>query len=292
MIAAPSFAQEETKKNTGFSIQPAFQNIVISNSKPVVDTKILIENTTQQAETFEVFAIEFPSAQHFGSLQFIDFNQTAIKQQPNYVTFDANQFVLNPQEKREVLLRISDRVDLRPGGTYATVVIRAVTKNIQAQQPVIPAFSSMLLIRKIDGEIRNLSLIGMSNNTHTFGTKIPDVLELTFQNNGNVHLIPRGQVIVEDIFGKIIKQGILNEESTYVLPDTQKNIPVKLQKSSWTLPLMLLTIKAFGTSETTSYATEYSYLYISPILIFGLLILALLLFFLLYKKKQKKATHV
>lgn len=282
-----SFAQEK-QNGSSYVLEPAFQEVVISNSKPEVTTSIKIKNTTNQAETFEVFGIEFPSTQHFGSLQYLDFSQSAIKQQPNYLRFDANQFVVDPQKEREISLRISDRADLRPGGTYAAVVVRAVNKSATAQQPVLPAFASMLLIRKIDGEIRNLSLTNLGGSKTAISVKIPDSVDVTFQNNGNVHLIPRGEIIVEDIFGRILKQGTLNEESFYVLPDTQRTISVALHKSQWSFPVMLITIRAFGSSETTSYATEYSYLYISPILIIATLLIISAVIYKLKKNKSKK----
>lgn len=284
---AVSFAQEK-QNGSSYVFEPAFQEVVISNSKPELTTTIKIKNTTNQAETFEVFGIEFPSTQHFGSLQFLDFSQSAIKQQPNYLHFDANQFVVDPQKEREISLRISDRADLRPGGTYVAVMVRAVNKSATAQQSVLPAFASMLLIRKIDGEIRNLSLTNFGGRKTAISIKIPDSIDVTFQNNGNVHLIPRGEIIVEDIFGRVLKQGTLNEESFYVLPDTQRTIPVILRKAQLSFPAMLITIKAFGSSETTSYATEYSYLYISPILIITIFLIMSMLIYKLQKNKSTK----
>lgn len=286
VLAPDIFAQElEQNEQAGFILEPAFQEVEIDSLHPTVQTTFSLENTTQQAESFEVFSVEFPSTQHFGSLNFIDFGQSAIKQQPSYMTFDAQQFVVNPHEKREIVVRVTNRANLKPGGTYTAVVVRTIQKDKTEDQVVLPAFASLFLIRKSEGEIRNISISAIEESTKLIRLSFPNRIAVTFQNNGNVHLIPRGQVLVKDSFKRVIKQGIINEESTYVYPDTQKVIYVDMHKSRMTAPIMIMTVVAQGSSEDSNYVSEYSFIYVSPIF---LAILVAVFFLIMYKRKKRK----
>lgn len=283
-VAQTVSAQElEQGKQTGFILEPAFQEVEIGSLQTSVEASFSLENTTQEAESFEVFSVEFPSTQHFGSLSFIDFSQTAIKQQPSYMSFDVQQFVLNPQEKREIVVRVSNRANLKPGGTYTAVIVRTIQKNETSDQVVLPAFASLFLIRKNEGEIRNISISAIEEESGFFKFSLPKRIGVTFKNNGNVHLIPRGQVLMKDVFGRVIKQGILNEESVYVFPDTQKTISVNMQKARITAPLMIMTVSAQGSSEDSNYVSEYSFIYVSPTFV-----IILILFFIIYLHKKRK----
>lgn len=248
-----------------YTVEPAYQEVVLGERTAEASASVTVRNTTGQATTFEVYALEFPNVDHFGSLQFVDFSQAELsaKQAP-YIHFDAQQFVLEPHHQRAVALRITDRAELKPGGTYTAVVIRSQAQIRAGQQVVVPALTSQLLIRKQHGEIRNLSLTDVSGDPTALGLWVPKRVALHFSNNGNVHLLPRGTVTITDLFNRTVAKGIINDASHYVLPSRNRSILVDLQRIRWTLPISVLTIWVDGGAETTHYQYESTFVYISP----------------------------
>lgn len=255
-----------------YTVEPAYQEIVLGEQSAVATASVTVRNTTGQATTFEVYALEFPNVDHFGSLQFIDFAQAenSAKQAP-YIHFDAQQFVLEPHHQRVVALRIADRAELKPGGTYTAVVIRAQAQVRVGQQVVVPALTSQLLIRKQHGEIRNLSLTDVGGDPAVLGFWLPKRITLQFANNGNVHLLPRGTVTITDLFNRTIAKGVINDASYYVLPSRNRTIAVELKRLRWTLPISVLTVWVNGGAQTTHYQYESTFIYISPWLAVGTL---------------------
>lgn len=159
---------------------------------------------------------------------------------------------------------------------------------MSSNQRVLPAFASTVLLRKKSGEIQNLSLIDVRDSKRLFRVSLPTEATATFQNNGNVHLIPHGEITLTDLFGRVIKQATLNEDSAYVLPGTQREISNHLRNTSWSLPISLLSLTIIGSSGATSYSVEYSFIYVSPVLLV-FIFLGFILLTLRYKLSQRKA---
>ncbi len=254
-----------------FSLSPAFQEVVISTATPSATIEIVVTNSTAVATTFEAFALEYPQVDHFGSLQFVDFKrEDAISMMPGYLRFEVQQFVLDPGQQKRVQTRVTDRASLRPGGTYVAIVVRAVSERISGTQPVIPALSSQLLIRKLAGEVQNLSLSEVTNLPPSVSFILPHKLGTIFINNGNVHLTPHGRAQITDMFGRVVRQGTINESSLTILPGRQRELPLPLAKSRWVFPVNLLTISLNGTADVTSFSYEHTFVFVSPWFVIGL----------------------
>lgn len=275
------FAQES------LTVSPAYQEVVLEPQNDSSEFSIFIRNDTKIAESFELFAVEFPSGAQFGSLGFIDFDSSDIKQQPSYISFDTQQFVVDPNTSKEIHATIENRASLKPGGTYLSVIIRSLREKNSSGQTILPAFASQLLIRKTEGEIKNISLKTVSDTDKIISFTIPKTVKLLFENNGNVHLIPRGEVRIDTVFGETISQGIINESSAYVYPDSQKEITVQLSQISKKIPISLITITAFGSANSIEYRAEHSYIYINPYFM-GISATLFFLFILYAFKKIKK----
>ncbi len=285
---------------TGYTIDPAYQEVVIEADEPekaVVTTTVTLTNSTPEAATFEVFAIEFPDTQHFGSFQNTDFT-TIARQEVLAVRFNADRFVVSAGGTHTVTLRIENRTDLRPGGTYVSIILRQVVQPAAGVQPVVPALASQLLIRKKGGEVRNMSLTKVTGIGRLVQTDTPATLSLIFMNEGNVHLVPRGSVVITDLLNRVVAQGIVNDGSLYVLPGRQRVIPVTLARTQAVIPLVPLTLTISGSAESTNYTYEQS-LIVIPLWLIGLvcvfaIVLVARVIFRSYSKKKiaKELPHV
>ncbi len=247
------------------TLDPAFQEVVITADDSEVETTISYSNESSESVELELFAYDFTQTDLLGSVGLLPGDVSYPHTLASFLEFEQNRFVLNPQEKKNVTIRVRNRGSLTPGGHYAAVVARVVqSADVQATQQVVPAVSALILVRKTGGEQYHLSLSSTDWNPGAIEFSVPDKVELLFRNDGNVHDIPRGTVEAKSLFGKTLYQGTVNESSFYLLPGTQRRIPVKLRKSHSLLPLEIVTVTMSGAAQFSGigYKREESFILI------------------------------
>jgi hypothetical protein len=98
----------------------------------------------------------------------------------------------------------------------------AAPNSVQFKQ----SLSSLLFVTKKGGETYSQSLQSVSF-TKSF-VVLSDQVGLDIQNSGNVHLTPRGLVQITDPRGVVVKQGVINEDSTLILPGVKRKLEASL----------------------------------------------------------------
>ena len=206
-----------------------------------------------------------------------------------FVSFETDSIVLEPGSSEEIEIKIDNRDSLSPGGHYAAIVVRNVEVRETENQKILPAISALLLVRKTGGEEFNITIRDIGWNP-TLSFKIPEEIVIQFENNGNVHDIPRGTVKITDMFGRVVYQGILNENSSYLLPDNIRSIPIKMKRSRFLFPIQLLSLEIRGTSEIGSVPiqAEISFVYFDYRLVVFVFIVVIFSFILVRRNKKIK----
>lgn len=292
LFVNPVSAQTNTPQTLG--IEPAYQEILISKEQPVATNNIKLKNTTQEPQEIELFINEFTQTGHFGMISFLsDFKQNYPKNTASFISLSQDRIVVEPNSNQEIEVRVEDRPSLEPGGHYLAVIARVVGDNQNpTQQKVLPALSSLLLIRKQGGEVINLSLKNIEWKPGIINLKLPEEIELVFNNDGNVHLIPRGSVQIKNQSGQVVAQGIVNHESFYVLPGTQRRIPVEIKPSDLFFPIAFLTLEVKGYSNTgeAKFFYETSFFHINYLIVVGLALIPIVtLAILRYRQHKRKS---
>ncbi len=123
---------------------------------------------------------------------------------------------------------VSNRSDLAPGGHYGAVVISATSaatnssNNVGFRQELV----SLVFVKKLGGEQYGLKL---TNTKPDNASPVPRTVTLTFRGTGNVDSVPRGFVQLTDSRDKVLAKGIINPESTIVLPNGERQFKVNMQ---------------------------------------------------------------
>lgn len=275
------------------TVEPAYQEIEITENDAAVDAVLTFKNQSDNPQQVELFAYDFKQTDHFGSLALLDgINNNYLHTLVSYLSFEKDSVIIQAHSEEEVVVKIKNRVSLSPGGHYAAVIARSVDDRMQSQQKILPAISSLLLVRKVGGERVNLSLKEILWDPKFIVTHLPEKVELMFENGGNIHVAPRGTIKIIDVFGRTVSQGIINDSSLYLLPGTFRRIPVTLQPSRPFFPVMLFFLDASGSSDKGEIAfhSELSFLYVDwrgIILLSGLF--GFIVAFLTYTKRKKHA---
>lgn len=190
-------------------------------------------------------------------------------------------------ESKQVTITAVNGPDLKPGGSYATLVVKQLeqSKNTVGLQSAV---STGIFLIKEDGAIRSLTLDSVKISRILF--EQPKTVTLQFTNNGNVQIVPRGQVVVASSnLQQIYKRGIINQESIMILPDKSLriNVPLITTANSWipTKHQLIVQYRYDGSEEIKTY--KQSFLYI-PFYVFILLILLIIMAYYGVKNVRKR----
>lgn len=100
----------------------------------------------------------------------------------------------------------------------------------------------MLFVKKLGGEQYGLKLESFKTDSKI---AVPDEAIFNFRSTGNVQVLPRGYVTVTDPHGKIVSRGLINPESTLVLPETSRQFITLLNPVASSDAISRYTVTAF-----------------------------------------------
>lgn len=230
-------------------IEPAFQEITLAEGQATASAQIKITNSSQTEQLFDISAISIQQFDNDGNIILANKPQDGVNiTLASFITVPETLITIPQQTSTIVPITITNSQSLGSGGHYAALVAR-LSGQSSNDQVVLPAISSFLLVRKEGGEQYHISLIRSSFQNQFWWNKVPEEVELTFTNQGNTHLIPRGTIEIRDPFKRLIAKSIINENSLYVFPNTQRRIVQKIMPVSRPLPFSLLKVQISGTTQ-------------------------------------------
>lgn len=285
-IQSPSLAQD---KMGGVVLSPAFEEVVMTPDDTEKKVAIQLQNNDTKEVTFELFPINFRLVDDYGKIGFVGQDSKEYSfALSSFILLDDSTYTLRPKEKISIPVTIKNRQDLSPGGHYAAIVARVVQEN--KETVISPAVSSLILLRKTGGETYNLSIrdAGWPRGLFAFGYK--SNFSVLFQNQGNVHLTPFGEIRVTDVLGRTLYKGVVNTSSLKIFPLSRRYIPVKLTRLNWSLPISInkISIKGHDSLDKVTYLHEDSFIYIHP-LVMPILILVIIFHVAGFTKVRKFA---
>lgn len=273
LLRGPSYAAQKG----ALELSPAFLDVVLKT--PNEEKKITLDfaNQSDKPISLEIFPIDFKQKDEFGTLSFLGQEAGSFSYSlSSFLSFESNRLDLDAHEKKKFSLSVKNRQDLSPGGHYAAVIARLVTpvKSKEGHEIIAPSISSLILLRKEGGERFNLSLTNVDWPTRSVEFTYPNALNLMFQNEGNVHVIPYGTAEVRDPFNRVLYKGYVNTSSLRILPESRRRIVVDLVQVQSGLPLSLNTMRIHGEDSLgkTAYNSTTSFIYLNPYFLFILLL--------------------
>jgi hypothetical protein len=199
------FAQDDT---VGFSITPPLMNINLS-PKEEWTTKIKVISNTSRPLKLYVEVVDF-RGQGNGQLEFLD--SEGIKNDPGavnsylsrWVTLAKEEIDLEPYRSAEIPFVISVPAEANPGGHYAAILIGTNPPDEKTEGSVVKISSkiSSLILARVSGEVNEKGFIREFSPAKKFSGLAETNFIVRFQNQGNIHLRPRGTIKVFDMFGK------------------------------------------------------------------------------------------
>lgn len=275
-------------------LSPAYVDVSLGKDDVQKSIELTFTNKSTKPISLELFPIDFKQADDTGVYGFLGQDAGSYSYSlASFLSFETNRLDLDPGQKHIFTVVVKNRQDLSPGGHYAAVVARQISDAEPSSAATIaPAVSSMIFLEKKGGERYNLSLKSLDWPRFPVVFSYPGQVMLTFQNEGNVHVMPYGRVAIKDMFGRVLAVGSINESSLRVLPETRRIIPVLIRRLAASFPISfnIIEVNGYDSSKNTNFTYSDSFVYIHPLFLVAVFALIIAVFFLVrYKRRQKKA---
>lgn len=142
-----------------------------------------------------------------------------------WISITKDQIIIPKEKSVDVPFTVQVPENVEPGGHYAAILIG--TQSLDAEQtkgPVlqVSTFVSSLLFVRIKGDVREEGMIREFSTEKQFYQEPNVKIALRFENTGNVHLKPQGEIVIYNMQGKIKQKIPVNEGKDFgnILPQS------------------------------------------------------------------------
>jgi hypothetical protein len=224
---------------TGLTVTPVFQEVTLATDESEARFSITLTNQTDGPLVLRPSVVDFGSLDESGGVAFLGASDNLVRKYSlaSWMRPEKDIVSLEAGESEDLRVVIENRESLSPGGHYGAVLFTIGNEEGDAKENVVAVnqlLSVLVFAKKEGGEIYRLNLLDRTwERSLLFGLS---QTSLRFQNEGNVHIVPRGIVTLTDPLGRVVEKGIINTESGLVLPESQRTFVTKL---SLVTPLLI-----------------------------------------------------
>lgn len=290
----------QTLLAAGFTVTPFSQEITIADEERVA-FNVSVKNEGATETKLRLTAIDFGSLDVSGGAAFLGTQGNPETQYTlaNWISLDQQELNLSPEDSAVVNGLIENRPDLAPGGHYGAILFRESDTAASPREAnyiaVDQAFAALLMVKKMGGGLEKLELLQMEYPKSFF--QLPEKILLTFENQGNIHVTPRGKVALRDALGRSVAEGILNEESGIILPGSKRIFSFKtheLKTAFFPGYYQLFLEYRFDGRDASETWEERVFVFplITGLSLLGMATLAVFFRWRIWKKRLKKATKI
>ncbi len=235
------FVGSPTDKAVGdFVVGPGKEEITIApgTSKTV---EIIVTNRTGELRQFN-FVVEDATGSNDPATPVVllgnDRGPYTLK---DYISVPHAHIDLKHNERARIPVTISVPVDAEPGGRYGSILVTTVSKNAIKGDDSGTAPSSAIVSRigmiffltipgktNIDGEFKSIKTLPQK----TFFAKGPINFQLLFENKGDLHLNPYGEIRIKNMLDQEV--GAIELDPWFALPKSLRSREV-----SWDRELLM-----------------------------------------------------
>ncbi len=219
----PVSAQASTPQ--GLVVSPAFQEVSVKAGQAQARYDLQLRNYTGTDQTFRLSVVDFGALDESGGVAFLGSPTSELEHRyglASWMRLEKDAVVVPGGGSVAVIITIENRPSLAPGGHYGAVLATAVSDGIEpGKNPrvgVKQVLSSLVLATKEGGGERQLRLDSQTGNGSWW--QLPSRVVHRFQNQGNLHVTPRGVITMRDALGRVVARGALNDGSNVILPES------------------------------------------------------------------------
>jgi len=290
-LLIPLSTSAALQQGEGLTISPPILELTLKPGESSQQT-IKITNPTQKLMEIYPLVMNFKASGEGGEPAFYPATSGEEKfSLASWIKFNQTKLALTPEQVVEFKYQIQAPADAEPGGHYGVVFFATEPPKPEQDisQVAIASMIGSLVLARVPGAINeNASLVDFS--THKFYLKTPVEFTIRIKNLGNVHFKPKGEITIQNSFGKNSDSVTVNEAKGNVLPDSTRKFTENWQASGWTFGRFsaALSLTYGETSQNLSGNLSFWIIPIWFIVLIGLILLIIIVLIIRRKKKRAK----
>ena len=242
-------------------ISPSVLEIFSARGEVIQETFTIL-NTGSSEQTYFFDRVAFKPMEETGTPLFSQETKEA-GALTSWISFPETQVRVSPQSKADVPFQIAIPDDIASGGYYAAITVSPTpTDIVTSNGAIIDAKTAILVLLTVEGETtQQLQLLDFHGTL--FSSSLPfGSFQFRVQNQGNVHVVPQGQITLKGFFGQTIQVIKVNTVEGRVLPSSTRlfEVPYPQETLSWLdkagYQLSHLAVGPMTADLTLSYGSE------------------------------------
>ncbi|CAN5130256.1 hypothetical protein BH11PAT4_BH11PAT4_1270 [soil metagenome] len=221
LLALPS---RTTLADTVSVIPPRFE--LRGNPGDTIQEKLRIRNDSQQSITYAIQVEDFQAKDDQGGVDIIeDDSGNDSYKLASWITTDLTRVTVAAGEEKTLTATIKIPKSAEPGGHFATILIKRSGGEVSGGASVDSRIGSLILLR-VSGAITESAAVDSFKAEESIAQYGPVTFSLRTKNDGNVHVQPKGTIVIYNIFGREVTK----------IPLTQANVlpgSARIVKTLW-----------------------------------------------------------
>ncbi|MSR85256.1 hypothetical protein EXS71_02355 [Candidatus Uhrbacteria bacterium] len=212
-----------------FTISPGLIDASV-NPGGIYRGSITLTNDEGSVQTYYLAIQKFIPKGDNGQQEFLPLSDT--RGLPSWTFFEQPSVALKAGEERAIPFSVRVPNEALPGGYYAAVFFSTRPPLETAQGAVITGSRTgiLLLLTVNGGLVEKLRVIDVAREMPQTVSHLPAVFRLMLENEGNVHVIPQGEIRIKNMFGMRAATLPINPASGRVLPGSSRRLIISWQK--------------------------------------------------------------
>ena len=188
-----------------------------------------------------------------------------------WITVPKGVFPVNREQTYSLPVTIHVPEDATPGGHYAAVLIGNNAPESITEEGAVNVSSSVaaLFFLTVSGDVTEAGRVREFSTQKSVYETAEAHFTLRFENQGNVHLLPQGNIVIYNMFGK--ERGFIpvNHDGNYgnVLPESIRNFNFTWESDSglWDIGRYKAEVTIAYGRDSKQSALSTTYFYVLPV---------------------------
>lgn len=246
---------QERAAGLSLSVSPTLFEMAASPSQVWNSTVKVINNNPQQLVVYAQ-VVNFAPQGESGSGKFLPVfeDETDNSTLAQWIHITNEPVAIQAEQSVAIPFEITVPDDAAPGGHFAAILIgtKPIDTNKEIQVRTSQVVASLFFVR-VAGDVQEEGIIREFRTVHGFVDTPKADFEVRFENKGNVHLQPQGEIQITNMWGK--ERGIIpiNRQTHFgnVLPES-----IRKFEFSWTGEPSLSDIGRYKAELTLAYGSD------------------------------------
>lgn len=231
LVSNQAFAFQKTKidmpAQNDFVVEPGKTEIFL-NPGETVTKNITITNRINKTVKFKLTTEDMVGTTDSNVPIKLLGDETGPYSLKSFIQPEISEFSLELGEKIIIPITVTIPIDAEPRGYYGALIVsnepevfgEEQSKEAEGKARLVSRIGSLFFLRingegKELGSLEDFKILGPSK---AFYESNPRGFEILFKNDGNVHLVPYGKIIVRNMLGKDVK--MLPVDAYFSLPNS------------------------------------------------------------------------